>query len=66
MLRLETRNLPPFAGELQADQIVCPTNGNASNFRFMVEMNIRVIFDGVDQDFFRPQTIINPLILGSA
>ena len=29
-LRLETRNLPILQELVQADQIVCPTNGNAA------------------------------------
>ena len=63
-LRLETRNLPLLQEMVQADQIVCPTNGNGSNFPVFIRDRIRVIFDGVDQEFFRPAPPVNPLILG--
>ena len=63
-LRLETRNLPILQEMVQADQIVCPTHWQCQQFPAMVRDNIRVIFDGVDQDFFCPRPTANPLILG--
>ena len=63
-LRLETRNLPILQEMVQADHIVCPTHWQCQQFLIMVRDRIRVIFDGVDQDFFRPRPPANPLILG--
>ena len=53
-LRLETRNLPLLQEMVQADQIVCPTEWQRQQFPVFIRDRIRVIFDGVDQEFFRP------------
>lgn len=63
-LRLETRNLPLLQEMVQADQIVCPTEWQRQQFPVFIRDRIRVIFDGVDQEFFRPAPPVNPLILG--
>ena len=65
-LRLETRNLPLLQEIVQADEIVCPTEWQRQQFPVFIRDRIKVIFDGVDQEFFCPAPPVNPLILGES
>ena len=62
-LRVETRNLPLLQEMVQADEIVCPTEWQRSQFPSFIRERIKVIFDGVDTEYFCPGPIPDPLIL---
>lgn len=53
-LRLETRNAPLLQEMVQADEIVCPTLWQSKQFPLEYRDRIRIIFDGVNRDFFKP------------
>lgn len=53
-LRLQTRNVPLLQEMVEADEIVCPTQWQASQFPEMFRSKIKIIFDGVNRDFFKP------------
>ena len=63
-LRLESRNLPLLQEMVVADEIVCPTEWQKSQFPAAFQDQIKVIFDGVDLDFFCPGPAPDPLVLG--
>ena len=52
--RLETRNAPLLQEMVQADEIVCPTLWQSKQFPPEYRDRIRIIFDGVNRDFFKP------------
>ena len=62
-LRLETRNLPILQEFVQADEIICPTQWQRLQFPDFIRDQIRVVFDGVDRDFFFPRPPASPLLL---
>ncbi len=58
-------NLPILQELTQADCIVCPTAWQRSQFPAEWQARIEVIFDGVDLDFFKPQSWSGEVILSS-
>ena len=58
-------NLPILQELTQADRIVCPTAWQRSQFPAEWQARIEVIFDGVDLDFFKPQSWSGEVILSS-
>ena len=62
-LKLESRNLPLLHEMVMADEIVCPTEWQKSQFPVAFQDQIKVIFDGVDLDFFCPGPAPDPLVL---
>ena len=64
-MKLETRNTPLLQEMIQADDIVCPTKWQKSQFPPIFQDKIKVIFDGVDTDFFYPGQASEPLVLGA-
>ena len=63
--RVQSRNIPLLQEFVEADQIVCPTEWQRSQFPEFIRDRIEVIFDGVDLDFFSPAPPPDPFILQS-
>ena len=61
--RIQSRNIPLLQEFVEADQIVCPTEWQRSQFPEFIRDRIEVIFDGVDLDFFSPGTPPDPFVL---
>ena len=61
--RLQSRNIPLLQEFVEADQIVCPTEWQRSQFPDFIRDRIEVIFDGIDLDFFCPGPTPDPFVL---
>ena len=62
---VECSNLPVLQELVQADQIVCPTHWQRSQFPLEWQPRIELIFDGVDIDYFKPQAWSGEVVLSS-
>ena len=58
-------NLPILQELTQADRIVCPTAWQRSQFPAEWQARMELIFDGVDLEFFKPQSWSGEVILSS-
>ena len=61
--RIQSRNIPLLQEFVEADQIVCPTEWQRTQFPEFIRDRIEVIFDGVDLDFFSPGSPPDPFVL---
>lgn len=59
-------NLPILQELTQADRVVCPTAWQRSQFPREWQPRIELIFDGVDQTFFKPQPWQGEVVLSYA
>lgn len=64
-LTVQTALWPLIHEMLQADDLVCPTSWQASQFPDPFRQRIQVIFDGVDLDLFQPKRLDGALTLSS-
>lgn len=64
-LSVQTALWPLIHEMLQADDLVCPTSWQASQFPDPFRQRIQVIFDGVDLDLFQPKSSREVLTLSS-
>ena len=62
---VELTNLPVLQELVHADRLVCPTHWQRSQFPPEWQPRIEVIFDGVDQEFFKPQGWQGEVVLAS-
>ena len=63
--RLESRNIPVFQELIQADVVVCPTQWQRQQFPSFIREHIKVIFDGVDLEYFCPGLPSDPFVIKS-
>ena len=63
--RLQSRNSPLLQECVEADNIICPTEWQRSQFPDFINDRIEVIFDGIDLDFFCPGAPADPFILNA-